>query len=314
MRKLFISHASEDKDAFVRPLAEALKTEFDVWYDEYQLVVGMSLFEEIGKGLSTCDYGVVVLSKNFFAKKWTREELNGLFNLEEEDKKIILPVWHKITENEVKKYSPMLADRLAAKAEDGIPAVVNALKQAVAYFERGKSVQAAKSGSTKFISALQRKKEENRSEGIVNSSRGVIVAGELANSTVMLFASHINGLINEGVVGIKVEGPRNVISSYNAVTHCSINIWVGNICLSVGYLNKVVNSACDARLQLMLKNCSFDDWGDLEEFSVIEQDAYFLFITENDESLWKAESDRILYTPEDLVNTWLAIFSDSLEE
>ena len=35
---VFISHASEDKDGFVRPLAEALqKHRVEVWYDEFSL-------------------------------------------------------------------------------------------------------------------------------------------------------------------------------------------------------------------------------------------------------------------------------------
>jgi hypothetical protein len=45
---LFISHASEDKGGFVRPLAEALRQqpELDVWYDEYTLTsLPMSICE-----------------------------------------------------------------------------------------------------------------------------------------------------------------------------------------------------------------------------------------------------------------------------
>ena len=37
----FISHASEDKDDFVRPLVSALEAAgFDIWYDEFSLKVG----------------------------------------------------------------------------------------------------------------------------------------------------------------------------------------------------------------------------------------------------------------------------------
>jgi TIR domain len=76
---LFLSHAWEDKDAFVRPLAEALSLEFDVWYDEYALKPGDSLLEKISEGLRSCDRGIVVLSRHFFEKRWTQAELNGLF-------------------------------------------------------------------------------------------------------------------------------------------------------------------------------------------------------------------------------------------
>jgi hypothetical protein len=38
---IFISHASEDKDAFVRPLATKLTAlGLTVWYDEFSLRVG----------------------------------------------------------------------------------------------------------------------------------------------------------------------------------------------------------------------------------------------------------------------------------
>lgn len=41
---VFISHASEDKDDFVRPLANALMTEgLNVWFDEMTLRIGDSL-------------------------------------------------------------------------------------------------------------------------------------------------------------------------------------------------------------------------------------------------------------------------------
>ncbi|MGB7062338.1 MAG: toll/interleukin-1 receptor domain-containing protein [Candidatus Zixiibacteriota bacterium] len=62
-KKLFISHASEDKDDFVRPLAEALSRDFDVWYDEHQLVVGCSLLEEISKGLANGGIGPAFLRR-----------------------------------------------------------------------------------------------------------------------------------------------------------------------------------------------------------------------------------------------------------
>jgi hypothetical protein len=42
-RKVFISHASEDKDGFVRSLAQVLNSVgIDVWYDEYSLKAGDS--------------------------------------------------------------------------------------------------------------------------------------------------------------------------------------------------------------------------------------------------------------------------------
>ena len=110
----FISHASEDKDSFVRGLAEALQAKkTKVWYDEFTLVVGDSLRRKIDQGLRDSRYGIVVLSKNFFAKEWPRRELDGLVSLEVGGLVRILPIWHEISIDEVARYSPMLADKIA---------------------------------------------------------------------------------------------------------------------------------------------------------------------------------------------------------
>lgn len=126
----FISHASEDKENFVRGLAEALQDKgAKVWYDEFTLKVGDSLREKIDQGLASSRFGVVVLSKNFFSKKWPQKELNGLFSLEEEGDTRILPIWHEISKDEVARHSPMLADKVALntslKSTDEIAAELN---------------------------------------------------------------------------------------------------------------------------------------------------------------------------------------------
>jgi hypothetical protein len=110
----FISHATEDKDAVARPLAERLlELGFEVWYDEFQLRVGDSLRRSIDRGLANSRFGIVVLSPAFFAKNWPQYELDGLVAREMMGGKVILPLWHKLSKDEVMAYSPSLADKLA---------------------------------------------------------------------------------------------------------------------------------------------------------------------------------------------------------
>lgn len=110
----FISHASEDKDDIVRDLADALvKKDIKVWYDEFELKIGDSLRKSIDKGLVNSKYGIVILSPNFIKKNWTEYELNGMVAREMNGHKVILPIWHKITKDEVMRYSPTLADKMA---------------------------------------------------------------------------------------------------------------------------------------------------------------------------------------------------------
>ena len=115
---VFISHAWEDKEVFVRPLANLLqKFGLKVWYDEFSLKIGDSLSRSIDKGLSNSHYGIVVLSKAFIKKPWTDYELRGLTTKEVGKEKVILPIWHEITKDEIAQFSPTLADKVALLTE-----------------------------------------------------------------------------------------------------------------------------------------------------------------------------------------------------
>lgn len=131
MIKLFISHASEDKNDFVRSLASEINKLFDVWYDEKDLKVGDSLLQAIQKGLVDSDYGIVVLSHSFFNKHWTTAELDGLFSLEIATGKKILPIWHNISFEEVVQYSPILAGRLAVNSSIGVENVAREIESVI---------------------------------------------------------------------------------------------------------------------------------------------------------------------------------------
>ena len=111
---VFISHASEDKDEVVRPLASALKEEnLRVWYDEFELRIGSSLRQTIDRGIARSRFGVVVLSGSFFGKGWPAYELDGLVNRTVSGEQVLLPVWHDVTKQQVMDFSPSLADKLA---------------------------------------------------------------------------------------------------------------------------------------------------------------------------------------------------------
>lgn len=111
---VFICHASEDKEDFVDGLAlRAREAGLDVWYDAFKLRWGDSLRQKIDRGLAGSYFGIVVLSSNFFAKQWTQYELDALVQREMAGESRILPIWHKVTHDEVRAASPSLAGRLA---------------------------------------------------------------------------------------------------------------------------------------------------------------------------------------------------------
>lgn len=127
----FICHASEDKDAIAKPLADSLRgSGLAVWYDEFSLSLGDSLRESIDQGLAKSRFGIVILSPHFFEKHWTKQELNGLAAREVSGAKVILPVWHRIGPKEVRELSPMLADRVAVSTDQGLADVVEKILDA----------------------------------------------------------------------------------------------------------------------------------------------------------------------------------------
>jgi hypothetical protein len=132
MWDVFISHASEDKDSVARPLAGALRSfGLRVWYDEFSLGIGDSLRRSIDAGLAQSDFGIVILSHDFFKKEWAQAELDGLIARQRKGRKVVLPVWHGLSTDELRQYSPTLADLVAVDTRVGISETAKRLFAAI---------------------------------------------------------------------------------------------------------------------------------------------------------------------------------------
>lgn len=112
---VFVSHATEDKESFSDEFVQILQQKFNlkVWYDAVSIKWGDSIRTEIDKGLKKSKFGVVVLSRSYISKYWTNYELEGLFQRESNGGKLILPIWHNITKQEVQRFSSSLAGKMA---------------------------------------------------------------------------------------------------------------------------------------------------------------------------------------------------------
>lgn len=77
--KVFISHASEDKDRFVVDFATKLRSNgVDAWVDQWEINIGDSLIDKIfEQGIAEADAFIIVLSNHSVQKPWIREELNA---------------------------------------------------------------------------------------------------------------------------------------------------------------------------------------------------------------------------------------------
>ena len=128
---VFISYASEDRHIATTLAAKLGAAGVSVWLDRFELKLGDSLREKIDEGLSQCGYGIVILSSDFFSKHYPIRELNGLAQREVDGDKIILPIWSRLTEQDVRRFSPALADKIAVRWEDGPEVVVGKILEVV---------------------------------------------------------------------------------------------------------------------------------------------------------------------------------------
>jgi hypothetical protein len=136
---VFISHASEDKDSFVRGLAaELTRLGLRVWFDEWTLQLGDNLLRKIDEGLRSSAFGVVVVSPSFFGKNWPQAELDGLFAIEMSGRKVILPVRHLLTHEQLLQLCPMIAGKLSTDSSRGVPAVAQEIFEVVRGSPRGR--------------------------------------------------------------------------------------------------------------------------------------------------------------------------------
>jgi len=126
----FISHDRRDQKQIAEPIALQLqKLMCPVWFDQYSLKVGDSLREAIENGLKECPKCILILTPNFLNNNgWTKREYDTIFTRElVEKKRVILPVWHNVSVEDVYRYSPILADRVAAQWADGVEEVARKL-------------------------------------------------------------------------------------------------------------------------------------------------------------------------------------------
>lgn len=121
---VFISYASENREDVAQPLANILRSKgLSVWIDSNELELGSSLRSHLDNAIGKSGYAVVILSLAYIEKTWTNNELAAFFSLENKNRRVILPIRHQISQDEVSRFSPMLADRLSVSTDDGMDKV-----------------------------------------------------------------------------------------------------------------------------------------------------------------------------------------------
>lgn len=109
---VFVSHSSKDKSKYVDKLVnEIKKTGLTVFYDTECIAWGDKIDKKIEEGLQNCKRAVVVISKNYFGRKWTEYEIMTLLSRQnKEGKKIIMPILHRVSKAQMLEHYPELAN------------------------------------------------------------------------------------------------------------------------------------------------------------------------------------------------------------
>ncbi len=92
--KVFLSHATEDKERFVLQFAKKLRDQgIDIWLDKWEMLPGDSLVEKIfEEGIKSAQAIIVVLSEISVNKPWVKEELNVAIVKRINDRIKLIPV------------------------------------------------------------------------------------------------------------------------------------------------------------------------------------------------------------------------------
>lgn len=125
--QIFISHTSADKP-FVRRLAARLvKSDFQVWLDEHDLIAGDPLPESVSKALQAAKVILVVVSKKSVASKWLRYELNVATDRMIKGECRVIPVVIDETPLPTEVIGVLYADCRKGLAR-GLPSILSALQ------------------------------------------------------------------------------------------------------------------------------------------------------------------------------------------
>ena len=109
---VFISHANADKEELIEELYQSLnKLGVKIFYDKETLEWGDKFKDKILEGTKKSEFVIIVISTNFFGREWTERELLEFLNRQNQNgQKLILPILHNITIEQLKEKYPTIAD------------------------------------------------------------------------------------------------------------------------------------------------------------------------------------------------------------
>ena len=109
---VFISHANKDKLEYVNDLYDVIRLlGIRIFYDKDVISWGDNWKQTILDGTQKSEFAIIVISNNFFGREWTNKELDEFMHRQNtSEQKIVLPLLHGISVDEMIKQYPFLED------------------------------------------------------------------------------------------------------------------------------------------------------------------------------------------------------------
>ena len=93
MPDIFISHSSRDKAAALHLATTLNFCGVDVWLDDWELEVGQSLTEGLGKAMDESRFIAILITENYNRTVWTKTEYKkALAREQKEQRTVMLPL------------------------------------------------------------------------------------------------------------------------------------------------------------------------------------------------------------------------------
>lgn len=130
---IFLSHAREDAGDLAEQLRSALVAMgISVWLDVDQMRVGDPLLASIDNGLAKARFAVVILSPAYFRRAWPHNELEAIVQREASGEKVLLPILHDMTQQQLQLRTPILSARVFLSSTRGVASLAAHIAKIVA--------------------------------------------------------------------------------------------------------------------------------------------------------------------------------------
>lgn len=115
----FISYKQKDSRGFAEVLRRELAAKgAEAWLDQEEMRPGDSILVGIENGIRASVDAIVILSVNYFTG-WSELERRSLSSLMVSKKLRIIPIWYRLSHDDIESLAPLFADIVAPLAPSG---------------------------------------------------------------------------------------------------------------------------------------------------------------------------------------------------